>query len=86
MSSSLLSVSQAATLKGVTRSAVYAAISRGDLDSQRVLGHVAVTEADVNAWQPIGHKKGRPKGTPMTEEVKSRISLSQKRRWQQRKE
>lgn len=84
MKHDLLSVSQAAALKGVTRSAVYAAIERGALPHEMILGHIAVHEADVQAWVPVGHKAGRPRGKPMSEEAKQRISQGQKRRWQQR--
>ncbi len=86
MKDNLLSVSQAATLKGVSRSAIYAAVERGILPHQRVLGHIGVQESDVLAWTPIGHKAGRPKGKPMSEEAKRKISAGQKRRWVQRRE
>jgi excisionase family DNA binding protein len=85
MKDALLSVSQAAVLKGVSRSAVYAAIERGTLPHERVLGHIGVRESNVAAWTPVGHKAGRPKGKPMNEDARARISESQKRRWAQRK-
>ena len=77
----LLSVSQASELKGVSRAAIYSAIARGRLRHQRVLGHIGVRRADVLAWMPVGYKGGRPKGTPMSDEAKARLSQSQKRRW-----
>jgi len=86
MQHKLLTVSQAAKLKGVSRTAVYAAIERGRLPHRRILGHVGLREADVLAWEPLGVKTGRPKGIPMSEAAKVRLSESQKRRWQQRKQ
>ena len=82
----LLSVSQAAELKGVSRAAIYSAIARGRLPHQRVLGHIGVRRADVLTWIPVGYKGGRPKGTPMSDGAKARLSESQKRRWAKRKE
>ena len=85
MDDNLLSVSQAAKLKGVSRAAVYGAIAGGRLSHQRILGHIGLREADVVAWKPLGIKTGRPKGIPMSAEAKARLSESQKRRWAQRK-
>ncbi len=86
MKHKLLSVSEAAKLKGVTRAAVYGAIADGRLPHERILGHLALRETDVLAWTPLGIKTGRPKGIPMSEESKARLSESQRRRWAQRKQ
>jgi len=86
MKDNLLSVSQAAKFKGVSRAAIYGAIARGRLPHQRVLGHLALREADIRDWTPLGFKTGRPKGTPMSDEAKARLSESQKRRWEKRKQ
>lgn len=86
MKHNMLSVSQAAQLKGISRAAIYGAIARGRLAHQLIVGHIALRQADVEAWSPRGFKTGRPKGTPMSSEAKVRISQGQKRRWQQRKQ
>ena len=85
MRHNLLTVAQAAQLRGVSRAAIYGAIARGRLPHQRILGHIGLKEADVLAWVPLGHKTGRPKGTPMSAAAKIRLSESQKQRWAQRK-
>ncbi len=85
MEPNLLTVSQAAARRGVSRAAVYSAIARGVLPHQHVLGHIALREADVLAWAPLGAKTGRRKGTPMSAEAKARIAAGQRRRWAQRK-
>ena len=85
MESKLLTVAEAAAMKSVTRSAVYRAIAEGRLPHQRVLGHVAIRKRDVESWLPV-HHAGRPKGRPMSDEAKLRISQSQKHRWAQRKQ
>jgi excisionase family DNA binding protein len=76
----LLTVAQAAQLKGVKRATIYSAIAQGRLAHQRVLGKLAVREADIRAWMPRPHA-GRSKGKPMSAEAKARISASQKQRW-----
>ena len=80
----LITVAEAAQLKGVSRSAIYKAISQGRLNARRVLGKVALDRNEVVAWIPLEFK-GRNKGTPMSEEIKTKISESQKRRWARRK-
>lgn len=79
--SQLLTVAQAARLKKVTTSAIYQAVQSGRLPHQRVLGHIGIEESTLRAWQPVGHRAGRPKGIPVSKEVKQRISESQKRSW-----
>lgn len=85
MKAKLLTPAEAAQLKNVSRAAIYAAIAEGRLPHQRVLGHLAVQEKDVLAWTPAPNS-GRRKGTPMSQEAKTRISIGQKRRWRQRKQ
>ena len=91
MASKLLTVAQAAKLKQVTPSAIYLAVKEGRLPHTLVLGHIGVKESDVLAWTPIryagrpGVTGRRPKGTPMSDEAKARLSESQKRSWQKRK-
>jgi excisionase family DNA binding protein len=90
----LLSATQAANLKGVSRAAIYRAIGRGALPAVEVIGHVGLREADVLAWQPVAYKGrpgakgrgGRRKGKPLSAEEKARISEGQKRRWEKRRE
>ena len=84
-SQELISVSEAATLKSVTRSAIYTAIREGRLPHVRVVGHYALHKADVLAWTPQP-SKGRQKGVPLKPETKARISASQKQRWAKRKQ
>jgi excisionase family DNA binding protein len=92
MAPKLITVAEAARLKGVTRTAVYTAIKEGRLSHTRILGHIGLREADVSAWKPReyagrpGTKSGRPSGTPVSAETRDRISESQKRRWMQRKQ
>lgn len=91
--SELLSVSQAARLKGVAATTIYRAVNQGRLPHVRVLGHVGVRKADLLAWTPVAYggrsgakgRGGRPCGTPMSEEAKARISSAQKESWRQRK-
>lgn len=80
MKTKLLTVEEAAQLKKVSRATIYSAIAQGRLAHQRVLGKLAVREVDVMAWEPRPHA-GRGKGNRMSEEAKSRISASQKKRW-----
>ncbi len=80
MDENLLTVSEAARLKKVSRSAVYKAISQGRLSARRILGKVAIEQAEVDAWQPFQLIRRRI-GIPMSSEVKARISASQKKRW-----
>lgn len=48
-----LSVSQVTERKGVSRSAVYQAITDGRLPSERIAGHIVLREKDVEAWTPL---------------------------------
>ncbi len=85
MADLLLTVNEVAENKGVTRSAVYAAIKEGRLQPVRVLGRLGLREADVAAWVPKANI-GRPPGIPMSEDAKRRIAESQKQRWARRQQ
>jgi len=52
-----LSVSDVTLLKGVTRSAVYQAITSGRLPSERIAGHIVLREKDVHGWEPLTAEK-----------------------------
>jgi excisionase family DNA binding protein len=92
MEKQLLTPLEAAILKGVSRAAIYTAIKEGRLPHTRILGRIALKKSDVAAWTPMSYKgrpgvnARRPKGLAMSEEAKARISESQKRRWEQRKQ
>lgn len=81
----LITIAEAARCKNVSRSAVYKAIAQGRLPAQSVLGHWALQTKDVEAWRPK-ERRGRRRGTPMSEEAKVRIAEGQKKRWAKRKE
>ncbi len=83
MTENLMTVSQAAQIKGVTRSVIYKAIHRGDLRVEIVLGRQAVYREEIRTWEP--RKAGRHRGTLASEEDKAKISVSQKLRWQKRR-
>lgn len=85
MHEELLTVAQAAQREGMSRATLYTAISQGRLPAQRVLGKLGLRLEDVQAWR-ARERKGRRKGTPMSEEGKARISAGQKQRWAQRQE
>ena len=73
----LLTPDEAAKLKGLSRTAIYSAIAEGRLAHTRVLGRLALREADVLAWHS---HRGRPKGVRISDEVRARMSKAQKRR------
>lgn len=86
MKHTMLTVSQAAQLRGVSRAAVYLAIAQKRLRHSRLLGHLVVREADVKAWElAAGKKRGRPPGKSLSDEHKARIAAAQKKRWAKRK-
>jgi predicted DNA-binding transcriptional regulator AlpA len=85
MKQTLLTVQQAAELKGVSAKAIYAAIAAKRLPRRYRQGSLVVREADILAWESLKKKGGRPKGRPMTPEQKARISAAQKERWAKRK-
>ncbi len=79
MDDDLLTPAEAAKFKGVSKTAIYSAIAEGRLKHIRVLGRLAVKKEHLLAWTPVRYA-GRPKGRPMTDEGKARLSESQKRR------
>lgn len=80
----ILTPAQAAKLKGVSRTAIYNALSDGRLQGVRVLGRIGIERKIVQAWKPQA-RVGRPKGQPMSAEQKTRIAQAQKQRWAKRK-
>lgn len=48
----LISVSEAAEQKGVSREAVYQAIRRGQLRVRRVLGRIGVVRSSLDTYEP----------------------------------
>ena len=85
MQPKLLTPAEAARLKGVSRAAIYAAIADGRLPHSRVLGRLALQESDVQAWTPR-QDVGRPVGMTLGEDIRARISASQKQSWNRRKQ
>lgn len=88
-----LSVAEVASLKQVSRRAIYAAIFEGRLASAKVSGHTIIPRTAASLWIPVeseeraGAKRrgGRPRGSKMTEESKARIARTQRLRWADRK-
>jgi excisionase family DNA binding protein len=85
MDEELLSVSQAAQIKKVSRNAIYKAVNEGRLASMLIVGRLVLRKTDVEAWTPRA-RTGRRKGTATSEVAKAKISQSQRLRWQKRKE
>jgi hypothetical protein len=77
----LLTVTEVARLKGLSRTAVYNAMNRGALPYTNLLGKRAVKASDAKKWRPTGKKTGRPKGIAVSSETKRKISEGQKERW-----
>lgn len=86
MKPKLLTVKEAAALKGISTKAIYAAIAEKKLPRRYIQGNLAVRESDVLEWESLQKKRGRPAGQKMGEEQKQRIAQAQKRRWQNRKQ
>jgi len=84
MDDDYLPVNQVAKLKGISRNAVYKAVSEGRLASVRIVG-IAIKRADAELWVPKS-RVGRRVGKPTSEEAKAKISEAQKARWQKRKQ
>ncbi len=88
-SKDLISVGEAARLKGVSTTAIYKAIKEERLVAVTVLGRVGLHRADIMRYEPVRYgnragakgRGGRPKGVPMSPEAKERISQGQTRRW-----
>jgi excisionase family DNA binding protein len=55
----LISQTEAAQLRGVTRSAIHRLVKRGKLRSVEVGGHVLVLRSEVLSFEP--ERAGRPK-------------------------
>lgn len=81
----VFTINEAAHFKGVSRTAIYAAISRKKLPRRYAKGNMVVHEADLLAWGAAKAKGGRPKGRGMSEASKQLLSQSQKARWASRK-
>jgi excisionase family DNA binding protein len=94
MPNELMTVDEAAALKGVTRAAVYAAVKAGRLPHERVLRRIGLRRADVDAWQPIAHgdrpgagsKGGRKPGSRHSAETRAKIAEAIRRRWADRRQ
>ena len=77
---SFITPDEAAGLKGVSRAAIYAAISERRLHAVKVLKRLALRKSEVLAWAPMPHS-GRRKGFTVTEATRRRMSEAQKRRF-----
>ena len=76
-----LTPAEAATLRGVSRAAVYKAVEQGRLPHRIILSRIAVRESDVLTWADSGARPGRPKGIPMSADAKAIVAQAQRRRW-----
>jgi excisionase family DNA binding protein len=76
-----LTISQAARLKKVSRSALYDAVQQERLPSTQILGRIVISRADLLAWTI---RRGRPPG-PLSEQHKARLSQAMSRRWAERR-
>lgn len=85
MQDEYLTVSQVATLKSVSRNAVYKAVHDGRLAATQLVGRVAIRRTDAHNWTPR-ERTGRRKGVPTSEAAKAKIAESQRLRWKKRKE
>lgn len=93
MGGKLLTVREAARLKGVSPTTIYTAIAEQRLPAITLLNRLALNEHDVMIYEPTRYKDragakgrgGRPTGIAMSGEGKQRISEAQKRRWAERK-
>jgi excisionase family DNA binding protein len=85
MQDEFFTVSEMAKLKNVARSTIYLAMAEGRLPHRRILGRLVITKSDARSWKPVPHA-GRRKGTPVSAEIRSRISETQKQRWARRKQ
>jgi hypothetical protein len=90
----LLTAAEAAKLKNVSRQSVCSAAAEGRIPCVWILGRYGFHKQDVLGWIPRSYKGrpgtksqgGRPAGTSVDDEVKARISESQKKRWAERKQ
>jgi excisionase family DNA binding protein len=77
----LLTVSQAARKKGVTRTTIYNAIASKRLKAFEVLGRTAIKESELMASDVGAGKSGPPPGKPLS--AKHRAAL--RKAYQQRR-
>ena len=82
----VLTVEEAATCRGVSRTMIYAAIARRKLPRRYQRGHLVVREADLLAWEAGMSRGGYPKGKKQSAEAKARIAQAQKQRWARRQQ
>ncbi len=80
----IVTPAQAVKPKGVSRTAIYNALSDGRLQGVRILGHIGIARKVLKSWKPQA-QVGRPAGRPMTEKQKATIAAAQKKRWAERK-
>lgn len=76
----VLNIDQAAARRGVSRTAIYSAITRKRLPRRYHRGSLVVRESDLEAWKQNKEKGGRPKGKPMSEEHKAKLREAYRRR------
>ena len=81
----LLTVTQAAKRKGISRTTIYNAIADGRLPAQMVLGRTAIRERDLMKSGLGDAKRGRAAGKPISSAHKKAIGAAQKKRWQLRR-
>ena len=74
----LLTPVEVAAMKGLSRTVVYRAMNSGKLPYIEILGRRAIKESEAKKWKPPGRITGRPKGIPVTDETKAKISAAQK--------
>ena len=61
----MLSPAQVAELAGLSRTAVYRAIERGELGASRVCGRLRVDRSEFEAWKERSRIRPRPPQAPM---------------------
>jgi predicted DNA-binding transcriptional regulator AlpA len=86
MKQTVLTINEAAALKGMSRTAIYSAIARKKLPRRYFKGNLVVWEDDLLAWDAGKSKGGRPKGQSMSEQHKAQLREAQKRAWARRRQ
>jgi excisionase family DNA binding protein len=81
-----LTISQAATLRGVSRQAIYSAIERGVLPALWDAGRWKIAEKDLLAWNANPAKRGPKPGKKYSEEHRAKLSAVRKADWAKRKQ
>lgn len=76
----LLTVSQAARVKGVTRTTIYNAIAAKRLRTTQVLGRIAIKESDLKASDVGEGKSGRPPGKPLSAQHRAALKAAYRKR------